>query len=709
MKILYLALLLLGTLAVTLAVAQSSPIKLLYPSKNIESILFYGTDMTCGTKLRWSFDARKFTHHTDHAKLQTCVDMLRVSLKNETAPVVEIDKQLGLVMQMRCFKHYGLPTATQGLIVHGMREGQHYQVRFFLRDTTIGDAGTLELQDWKILAPEAIRNSRFPFVVPNNHSIVLPPFHKSSTVQLDLDVKTYIQSKNIFKYIEPFSSKHLNVCFSIQTQDPVIAPTAQRSEETAHFEGDGRDQFADVSAQYESLPFRDIFGDCVSLGEGPKYLLSLPEIPVSAYPFRLALYLRLNELGHIERSWPKNSSFLGRLGRVGSKEREHGAESGEILYSRLNVVSLDTVLPTIDTQGQHEWMAEKGKTGPFRASGHVEIQVSYDQNMQILDKCAWCTQIHSLEMFDDLVISQTYGEQNVQSVLDEAEKFELSTSLATKKMVVKGGAENLVHLKPIADSMRLPHIHSTCLQVQNPTTLTINQFMLSNVPVGIYKVRVFLGYNISHTEYGRSLSEVERAEFGGSKLIHPFGTPGSSLEYVLAVQAPEAFKPNYTWQELRAWHTVPPGAETRLPLSSLKVTSRSTTGNMMSDVTVSSRRTTRVSTPFQLQLRYPAPCKFFFRTNVFKDSYVANLEREAGLMCSRHLPAGCLHIVDTATGHHLPNVTAVETDLFNKKLELRVNILRPECSIDLESVNTLPPGHTTPQILADGSDQRVEL
>ena len=54
-------------------------------------------------------------------------------------------------------------------------------------------------------------------------------------------------------------------------------------------------------------------------------------------------------------------------------------------------------------------------------------------------------------------------------------------------------------------------------------------------------------------------------------------------------------------------------------------------------------------------------------------------------MCSRHLPSGCIQMIDIATGQRLPNVTALEADLFNQQLELRSNSDKPECLVDLDT------------------------
>ena len=175
------------------------------------------------------------------------------------------------------------------------------------------------------------------------------------------------------------------------------------------------------------------------------------------------------------------------------------------------------------------------------------------------------------------------------------------------------------------------------------------------------------------------MSQEERTVDSGMRTVLPVGTFASQYEVVLAIDEGSEFKPTYDWQFIRGWSTVPSGAETRLPLSKLEVTNGDTLGEMFQEIEYADSRQVRIPNPYQLQLRYPKPCKYFFRANVFRDSLVSAVEAEANDGCRRFLAADkeCLYFLDTSTGLRLTKAetasTVEQADLFNRQLELRVD------------------------------------
>lgn len=81
-----------------------------------------------------------------------------------------------------------------------------------------------------------------------------------------------------------------------------------------------------------------------------------------------------------------------------------------------------------------------------------------------------------------------------------------------------------------------------------------------------------------------------------------------SIEVKIDIRPMIEFIPSYDWQPLHAWHTIPSGIETRLPLS---------TG---------ARKEARIPEPWRLQLTLPSPCKYFLRMDVMRDTTVAMIK-----------------------------------------------------------------------------------
>ncbi|KAJ1437415.1 hypothetical protein B484DRAFT_445213 [Ochromonadaceae sp. CCMP2298] len=118
---------------------------------------------------------------------------------------------------------------------------------------------------------------------------------------------------------------------------------------------------------------------------------------------------------------------------------------------------------------------------------------------------------------------------------------------------------------------------------------------------------------------------------------------GGGVLLNVEVRLQEEFQPSYEWRPLRAWHTIPAGIETRLPLGG------------------DAKKQARIPQPWRLQLPMPPPCEYFLRAEVMRHTTVAELRAQAGRQC--HQPAACFWIL--LDGAPLsPYVTAEAAGLF---------------------------------------------
>jgi len=132
----------------------------------------------------------------------------------------------------------------------------------------------------------------------------------------------------------------------------------------------------------------------------------------------------------------------------------------------------------------------------------------------------------------------------------------------------------------------------------------------------------------------------------------------------IEVGLPVEFVPSYEWQPLRAWHTIPSGIDTRLPLSS------------------SSSKEARIPNPWRLQVSMPSPCKYFLRLDVKRDTTMQEVSDAASRHCG--LPTQCFTIV--ADGVAVEKATtAEEIDFFNKRQAIKVLEDTDHCSLGRES------------------------
>lgn len=89
------------------------------------------------------------------------------------------------------------------------------------------------------------------------------------------------------------------------------------------------------------------------------------------------------------------------------------------------------------------------------------------------------------------------------------------------------------------------------------------------------------------------------------------------------VHTMEEFIPSYEWKPLHAWHTIPSGIETRLPIGNSPL----------------AKKEARIPNPWRLQLSLPKHlCKkaFFLRMDVFRSTTLADILNEVSTQCGPH-------------------------------------------------------------------------
>eukprot|EP01031_Cornospumella_fuschlensis_P028632 gene28632-34565_t len=136
--------------------------------------------------------------------------------------------------------------------------------------------------------------------------------------------------------------------------------------------------------------------------------------------------------------------------------------------------------------------------------------------------------------------------------------------------------------------------------------------------------------------------------------------PEKDLALRLLVHAPQAFRPSYDWQPLKVWHTVPAGAETRLPIGGQEY----------------GHKEARIPQPWRLQLPLPRTCKgFFLRMDVYRHTTLREIW-EAGHQLCASVPANCWQLVldeDNVVQTDELATSAEASDLFNRDKHLKVD------------------------------------
>eukprot|EP00981_Chlorochromonas_danica_P003628 scaffold671_cov186-Ochromonas_danica.AAC.1 len=154
-------------------------------------------------------------------------------------------------------------------------------------------------------------------------------------------------------------------------------------------------------------------------------------------------------------------------------------------------------------------------------------------------------------------------------------------------------------------------------------------FTLTNLPEGVYHAKLFIRIVQSREVYAPDVKTV-----------------------TLVIRHMEEFAPTYDWQPLHAWHTIPSGAETRLPIGG-----------------EGKHKEVRIPQPWRLQLTMPSPCKHFLRMNIQRLTTMEQIVMAAQKQCTDY-ELICFYLVVDGSPVKDMKITAEEIDLFNRKTML---------------------------------------
>lgn len=642
--------------------------------------------------VEWAWDAAQLpAGDAQETRPHVCIEVLEAQLSStEPGTPTKVLQNTRLIVPLQC--HQGPasePTAAQALQLHGLQGGKSYQIFFYLRRTALthahslahgASAGGLQLLESRVLVVAELWPSRFPVPhVGTQMNVVVPPGKGSATIEMFYELYTNHQSRN-FPVQRLTNTSHFDICCTVQVQEPAVRTLTGLA----------------VKAPPGTEPtFQDVTTFCVYPGPGPKTSLTLNGVKPQpdGLIYRVLLYTKLSELGHAEVPWP---AHLPRLGTVGSAE-SRGEERSEDQIFPLVVKTFEDWAPRlVRHQAVLELHADKpldivvpgtehfAKEERLTADGEMPIGFTGNAPLQVYELLHKCMHVLMLEGGAyNYSIAQKYGAENVQQVIDDAELYNATNALrplsdgflpyeARAKQPKLFRAEN-VELALVACDRAVDDKGS------------MKKSLISRMPPGIYKVQFTLGFNITTAfpEAMAHLTEEEKTDFGGKATFRALDRPGATTEVVVVVQRGEEVQPSYKWMDLRGWHTVPPGTQTRLPLSSVAFDEKTDIDRPWESASLGSVRQCVVPDPFQLQLRMPRPCRYFFRTNVHPGTTLQELQEEARKLCALRLPPQCLLLQreeDGAAAESLDlSLTSEQANLFNLRLALAVDLQQPEC------------------------------
>jgi hypothetical protein len=157
--------------------------------------------------------------------------------------------------------------------------------------------------------------------------------------------------------------------------------------------------------------------------------------------------------------------------------------------------------------------------------------------------------------------------------------FEIDSSSMN---VIERFLELCVALRLIDDSNPKYIINECSTSFKSPLTI-------SNLNEGTYMVTLFFRNLKSMIHYGPVAS-------------------------VVSIYEQSEFMPSYDWKPIQVYETVPSGLDIILPLDG-------------------SARLARIPSPWKLQLALPAPCKYFVRMDIFKETHIYEIITAAEKKC----------------------------------------------------------------------------
>jgi hypothetical protein len=149
---------------------------------------------------------------------------------------------------------------------------------------------------------------------------------------------------------------------------------------------------------------------------------------------------------------------------------------------------------------------------------------------------------------------------------------------------------------------------------------------------------------------------ISNLRVGNYKLTLSFVNRKTKLEYTthqteLVVHFPQEFIPTYEYKQIESYNTIPSGLEVILPIDG-------------------SKKMARIPSPWRLQLPMPAPCKYFLRMDIYKDTKLIEILTTAEKICQ--LAEGCISLISDQ--EILDSyATAESSNLFNINKTLKIN------------------------------------
>lgn len=343
-------------------------------------------------------------------------------------------------------------------------------------------------------------------------------------------------------------------------------------------------------------------------------------------------------------------------------------EEGPKVTTRLQISRLEHSLPRVGIAADKrvlEWKvppAEVNQSEADRvASGPLQYKIFGLPSA--IEQTLVCTELLLLQGgYTGFDLYATYGgaaQDDVEKAIDDGINARVASEIQRSTMIIQGEVQGNEY----------PAIFYQCDKIDSAKMSQEISLFLEGLPSGVYIAKIHVAYNISAegTESDAALSHV--------KIQTTYGVghfPDREERILITVQEEREFVPSYTWRELREWHSVPLGVESRLPVASIEYEEPSE-----EEITAPAfysrpgiRKTARIPNPWQIQLPMPVPCRHFLRSNVYRDMTVSDILITATKQC-RDLPQHCMNLIDEDEDRALGRDTNVEAgDLFNKKLRL---------------------------------------
>jgi hypothetical protein len=677
--------------------------------------------------------AATFSEHgqNDTKMVETCFEIMSLCRKGGGVKSV--------VTPLRCYpfvksereQDLNEVPVSRRITVNGLLP-REYRVNLFLREKG-GEDGTSQHQTL-----ELHESRRFTVVRLSNLPTVAVQSFTQVAIGLNAPSGTvYIPYELQHEQGQEQSSEQYQVCVDID-----MIPTGS-AEELATIKARGYPEVALASAP-EPVRF------CLDQVESG---VVLSNIQPSAVPYRLSFFVRsLSESAQGQGEEDEEDDGEKTVGYVEVSRLEHKLPTVAVAPDRR---VLEWALPdaaAAEAAGKSYANVVAGGSLEYRLVGlpSAKEQVKVCTELLLLrggsndfnvyktyaGDAAASASLSTAAVEDELEAAVTRG---VQNEVEEEAKYQ---EVLRQKIRDNGGKlEEEGEQKESSKEMKknYPLLFSQCDPAEPGRAFNL---ALNGLPAGVYVAKVHVVYNVTEqqqqqqqqavNEAGKAISEDNNSQ-QEPQILH---FPETQVSIVVVVQPPREFIPSYQWRELRGWHRIPLGIESRLPVASVSYDQPTAdevealgfafaeTGagghhdgrdlfdlDELADLGFDSveeskrrlhkmrglkdpkdyapayvkdpaffavpglRKTARIPNPWQIQLPMPEPCRYFLRTNVYTDMTVGDVLTEAAQQC-RGLPAECMNMVEVASDGSSAVVerglNVKEADIFNKKLRLEL-------------------------------------